>query len=475
MSIKHKIYTQNKQDKIELTSSLRTLAKKVIVTALDYQEIDFPTEISLTFVDNDEIHELNRQYRDKDSATDVLSFPLFENGEIEYDDESDEAVAIGDIVVSLERAAEQAHEFGHSLEREVGFLCVHSVLHLLGFDHEVSEEDEEYMNETCEEVLAELGLRRTMSDDAIAEALSVKPSIPEKDMKTAFISIVGRPNVGKSTLLNNIIGEKVAAVSKKPQTTRDKITGIHTVGCEQYVFVDTPGLHKPKNKLGEYMVNAAKTAIPDTDAVILVVESGEKITSADLDIIDNLKSYNLPAILVINKTDVCKKDQLLVTIDKYNKLYDFKSIIPASALTGDNVDIIMNELKAFLRNERWYFPEDMITDQTERGIAAEIIREKLLRLLDEEIPHGTAVLIEDYTEKKNIIEIRAEIYCEKEAHKKIIIGKNGATLKKAASFAREDIEKMTGKQVYLNIWVKVKENWRDSEVNLSRMGFKKEE
>lgn len=471
-TVKHKIYTQNKQDKIELTSSLRTLAKKVITEALSYQEIDFPVEISLTFVDNQQIRELNKTYREKDSATDVLSFPLFENGEIEYDDESTEPVAIGDIVVSLERAACQAEEYGHSLEREVGFLCVHSVLHLLGFDHELSTEDEEYMNETCEEVLAELGLRRAEGNGFVP---SEKPQVAEKDMKTAFISIVGRPNVGKSTLLNNIIGEKVAAVSKKPQTTRDRITGILTRGVEQYVFVDTPGLHKPKNKLGEYMVNATKSAIPDTDAVILMVESDERISSADRDIVNNIKSYNLPAILVINKTDVCKKDRLLVTIDEYSKMYDFKSIIPASALTGDNVDIIMKELQGFLKNERWYFPDDMITDQTERGIAAEIIREKLLRLLDEEIPHGTAVLIEDYNEKKNIIEIRAEIYCEKEAHKKIIIGKNGATLKKAASFAREDIEKMTGKQVYLNIWVKVKENWRDSEVSLSRMGFKKEE
>lgn len=466
--IKHKIYTQNNQDKIELTSSLRTLAKKVIVAALDYQEIDFPVEISLSFVDNEQIHALNKEYREKDSATDVLSFPMFENGEIEYDDETDEPCAIGDIVVSLEKAAEQADEFGHSLEREVGFLCVHSVLHLLGFDHEVSKEDEDYMNETCEEVLSELGLKRD------ATGTEKKNEIPVKDMKTAFISIVGRPNVGKSTLLNAIIGEKVAAVSKKPQTTRDKITGIHTVGCEQYVFVDTPGLHKPKNKLGEYMVNAAKTAIPDTDAVILVVESGERITPADRDIIENLKAYKLPAILVINKTDVCKKDKLLVTIDEYSKMFDFKSIIPASALTGDNVDIIMNELKDFLRNERWYFPEDMITDQTERGIAAEIIREKLLRLLDEEIPHGTAVTIEDYVEKTKLIEIRAEIYCEKEAHKKIIIGKNGATLKKAATYAREDIEALTGKQVYLNLWVKVKENWRDSELNMARLGFKKE-
>lgn len=468
--MKHTIYTQNKQNQFEVTPTLRALCKKVINAALDDQEIDFPVEISLTFVDNNEIQALNREYRSKDAPTDVLSFPMFENGEIEYDDETDEPCALGDIVISLERAAAQAEEYGHSLEREVGFLCVHSVLHLLGFDHETSQEDEEYMNDTCEDVLASLGLKRnTAPDVAPAE------SVPVSEMMTAFISIVGRPNVGKSTLLNAIVGEKVAAVSKKPQTTRDRITGIHTVGCEQYVFVDTPGLHKPKNKLGEYMVNAAKTAIPDTDAVVLVVESGEKITPADRDIIENLKSYHLPAILVINKTDIAKKDKLLVTIDQYSRLFDFKSIIPISALTGDGVDIVMSELKPFLRKERWYFPEDSVTDQTVRQIASEIIREKLLRLLDEEIPHGIAVTIEDYTEKPDIIEIRAEIYCEKEAHKKIIIGKNGETLKKAATYAREDMEAMVGKKIYLNLWVKVKENWRDSELNMARLGFKKED
>ena len=477
--IKHTIYTKNDQDKVELTPALRSLAKKVITAALDYQEIDFPVEVSLTFTDDENIHKLNLEYRGKDSATDVLSFPLFENGEIEYDDESGEPCAIGDIVISLERAVAQSDEYGHSLEREVGFLCVHSVLHLLGFDHEVSKEDEEYMNETCEEVLEELGLRRAQGSDTDADtnhsAAAAKESVPVKDMKTAFISIVGRPNVGKSTLLNAMIGEKVAAVSKKPQTTRDRITGIHTVGNEQYVFADTPGLHKPKNKLGEYMVNAAKTAIPDTDAVILVVESEGEVSKADKDIIDNLKSLRLPAILLINKVDIAKKDKLLVTIDKYSKLYDFKSIIPISALTGEGVDTVMQELKQFLHNERWFFPEDMVTDQTVRQIAAEVIREKLLRLLDEEIPHGIAVTIEDYKEKPSIIEIRAEIYCEKEAHKKIIIGKNGETLKKAATYAREDLEAMSDKKVYLNLWVKVKENWRDSELNMARLGFKKED
>lgn len=468
--MKHTIYSTNDQNKIELSTALRNTVKKAIVAALDYQEIDFPVEISLTFVDNEKIHELNKEYRGKDAPTDVLSFPMFENGEIEYDDESDEPCAIGDIVISLEKAKEQAEEYGHSLEREASFLAVHSVLHLLGFDHEVSEEDDEYMKESAEEILSSIGLRRDISD-----AVEGSSKVPVKEQKTMFISLIGRPNVGKSTLLNAIVGEKVAAVSKKPQTTRNRITGIHTVGCEQYVFVDTPGLHKPKNKLGEFMVNAAETAIPDTDAVVFMAEVNDSIHPQDREIIERIKKAKLPAILVLNKTDICNKGKLLDNMAKFNELYDFVSIIPASALKGENIDIIMNELKPFLRNEPWFYPEDMITDQTVRTISAEIIREKLLRLLDEEIPHGTAVTVEDYEETEKLIKIRAEIYCEKDAHKKIIIGKNGETLKKAATFAREDIEEMTSKKVFLDLWVKVKENWRDSELNMARLGFKKED
>lgn len=468
--MKHTIYSTNDQNKIELTTALRNTVKKAIVAALDYQEIDFPVEISLSFVDNEKIHELNKEYRGKDAPTDVLSFPMFENGEIEYDDESDEPCAIGDIVISLEKAVEQAEEYGHSLEREAAFLAVHSVLHLLGFDHEVSEEDDEYMKESAEEILSSIGLRRDISESVEGSA-----KVPVKEQKTMFISLIGRPNVGKSTLLNAIVGEKVAAVSKKPQTTRNRITGIHTVGCEQYVFVDTPGLHKPKNKLGEFMVNAAETAIPDTDAVVFMAEVNDSIHPQDKEIIARIKKAKLPAILVLNKTDICNKGKLLDNMAKFNELYDFVSIIPASALKGENIDIIMNELKPFLRNEPWFYPEDMITDQTVRTISAEIIREKLLRLLDEEIPHGTAVTVEDYEETDKLIKIRAEIYCEKDAHKKIIIGKNGETLKKAAIFAREDIEEMTSKKVFLDLWVKVKENWRDSELNMARLGFKKED
>ena len=469
--MKHTIYTRNDQNKTELTTALRNTVKKAIVATLDYQEIDFPVEISVTFTDNEKIHVLNKEYRQKDAPTDVLSFPMFENGEIEYDDESDEPCSLGDIVISLEKAVEQAKEYGHSLEREAAFLAVHSVLHLLGFDHEVSQEDDEYMKESAEEILSGIGLKRNIDIDA--SILGSK--VPTKEQKTVFISLIGRPNVGKSTLLNAIVGEKVAAISKKPQTTRNRIVGIHTVGCEQYVFADTPGLHKPKNKLGEYMVSAAESAIPDADVIVYVVEVSDSIHPQDKEIVERIKKSKLPAILVLNKTDVTKKDKLLVTMAKFSEMHDFISLIPSSALNNENVDIVLNEIKPFLKQEPWFYPEDMITDQTVRTLSSEIIREKLLRLLDEEIPHGTAVTVEDYEESEKLIKIRAEIYCEKEAHKKIIIGKNGTTLKKAATFAREDIEEMTGKKVFLDLWVKVKENWRDSELNMSRLGFKKQD
>ncbi len=470
--MKHTIYTKNDQDIIELSAALRAVVKKAINASLDYQEIDFPTEISVTFTDNKKIHALNLEYRQKDSPTDVLSFPMFESGEIEYDDEGNEPCVLGDIVISLEKAKEQSEEYGHSLERETAFLAVHSVLHLLGFDHETSDEDDIYMKESAEEILSSIGLKR----DAVDEfQQNNETKISVKDQKTMFVSIVGRPNVGKSTLLNVIVGEKVAAVSKKPQTTRTRITGILTKDEKQFVFVDTPGLHKPKNKLGEYMVSAATSAIPDTDAVIFVAEVMDRIPEQDKEIAERIKKAKLPCILVLNKTDITKKDKLLVSIAKYSQLCDFASIIPASAINGENINIVLDEISKFMRDEPWYFPDDVATDQPIRVIASEIIREKLLRLLDDEIPHGTAVTIEDYEDTEKLVKIRAEIYCEKAAHKKIIIGKGGETLKKAATYARQDIEALVGKKVFLDLWVKVKENWRDSELNIERLGFKKDE
>lgn len=478
--MKNKIYTKNEQKIIPITPALRAFLKRVINEALSHEEVDVDCEVSLTFTDNNSIQILNRDFRGKDTPTDVLSFPLLEDGEYDPDDiDEGTALPIGDIVISVERALSQSQEFGHSFEREMGFLTVHSILHLLGYDHEVSKDDEDYMNDTCEEVLGVFGLARegyvkktTEYDDGedVGEAEDLSEDSTPK--KTAFITIIGRPNVGKSTLMNTIIGEKVAIVSNKPQTTRNRITGIYTQGDTQYVFVDTPGMHRPKTKLGEFMMKSADESLSGTDVIIYMIESGQTPEKADIQIIEKIKRAKIPALLVVNKIDAGKRDKLLITIDKFSQLHDFSSVIPISALFNDGVDIVMDEIKPFLKEERWYFPEDVLTDMPEREICSEIIREKLLRVLDDEIPHGTAVVIEDFKENPKLIEIRAEICCEKAAHKKIVIGKNGDTLKRIASYAREDMESFFGQKVYLNLWVKVKENWRDSELHLNRLGFK---
>lgn len=289
--------------------------------------------------------------------------------------------------------------------------------------------------------------------------------------KTGFIAIVGRPNVGKSTLLNALLGEKVAIVSKKPQTTRNRITGILTRGETQYVFLDTPGMHHPKTKLGDYMVKSARAAIGDVDAAVLVVECGRTPDNIETGIAEKLKSAQIPALLAINKTDRSNPAEIAKTIEDYAGLYNFSSVIPISALKADGVDIVLKECEPFVAEGEWFFPEDEFTDQPERQIAAEIIREKLLRLLDDEIPHGTAVVIEEFEETPSIIRIRAEIYCEKDSHKGIIIGKNGEMLKTIGTYAREDLEKFFGIKVYLNLWVKVKENWRDDLATLGNFGY----
>jgi len=290
--------------------------------------------------------------------------------------------------------------------------------------------------------------------------------------RTAFIAIVGRPNVGKSTLLNALMGEKIAIVSKKPQTTRNRITGILTRGDDQYVFLDTPGMHKPKTKLGDFMVKNMRKTVGESDAVILVVDASYAPGQIEEGFIERIKKQELPAILVINKTDKADAEKIGETIKTYSALHDFKAIIPISAMKNDGTDIVLKEAEGFLEEGEWFFPETALTDQPERQIASEIIREKLLRTLDEEIPHGTAVIIDSFEEGKNILKINATVYCEKETHKGIIIGKKGEALKKIGSYAREDMETFFGIKVYLNIWVKVKENWRDSQQVISNFGFK---
>ena len=289
--------------------------------------------------------------------------------------------------------------------------------------------------------------------------------------RTAFIAIVGRPNVGKSTLLNSLMGEKIAIVSKKPQTTRNRITGILTKGEDQYVFLDTPGMHKPKTKLGDYMVKNVRKTVGESDAVILVVDASFAPGQIEEGFIEKIKKQELPSILVINKTDKTDAEKIGETIKAYSQLHDFDAIIPTSAAKDDGTDIVLKEAEKFLDESEWYFPETALTDQPERQIAAEIIREKLLRTLDEEIPHGTAVIIDSFEEGK-VLKINATVFCEKETHKGIIIGKKGDTLKKIGTYAREDMEAFFDTKVFLNIWVKVKENWRDSQQNITNFGFK---
>ena len=292
--------------------------------------------------------------------------------------------------------------------------------------------------------------------------------------RTSFIAIVGRPNVGKSTLLNAILGEKVAIVSKKPQTTRNRITGIHTVGDDQYVFLDTPGMHKPRTKLGDFMVKTANETLGGVDAAILVVEAREEVGDIEASLIARMKSDKLPAILVINKTDTVRPVNIAKTIAAYASAYDFDAVIPMTAKTGKGIDILLSECERYLNESEWFFPDDIVTDQPEKKIASEIIREKILRLLEDEIPHGTAVTIEEWTEKRDMVRIRAEIYCERQTHKGIIIGKHGATIKQIGSYAREDIERMLDTKVFLDLYVRVKENWRDSDFNINNFGFNEE-
>ena len=291
--------------------------------------------------------------------------------------------------------------------------------------------------------------------------------------KSAFIAIVGRPNVGKSSILNRLLGTKIAIVSSKPQTTRNRITGVLTEGEYQLVFFDTPGMHKPKNSLGKYMVRSVNESVGGVDCCMLVVEADKSPVQTELDFIDKFKALGMPAILVINKIDMIKdKEILMKQILEYSKLYDFEAIVPVSASDGNGTNELLEELKKPASEGGHFFEDDTLTDQPERVIASEIIREKILRLCNAEIPHGTAVVIEKMKTRENgILDIDATIFCEKESHKRILIGKNGAMLKKISTFARQDMEKFFDCKVFLQVWIKVKEDWRNRAQLLQNFGF----
>ena len=293
--------------------------------------------------------------------------------------------------------------------------------------------------------------------------------------KSGMISFVGLPNVGKSTLNNALIGEKIAIVTNKPQTTRNRICAVLNRGAYQFVFMDTPGLHRARTRLGDYMVKVVRESVADVDAVLLLVEPIPNIGAPEAELIARIRELNVPAVLVINKIDTVRKDELLAVMQVYGAQHDFAAILPISAKSGEGVEELLDVLEQFLPQGPRLFPEDMITDQPERQVCAEIVREKLLLCLDKEIPHGTAVEITKFSERDDeVIELDATIYCEKASHKGIIIGKGGSMLKRIGALARQDIERFMGTQVFLQTWVKVKENWRDNVNLIKNFGYRDE-
>ena len=291
--------------------------------------------------------------------------------------------------------------------------------------------------------------------------------------ETAVVTVCGRPNVGKSTLTNALVGEKIAIVSNKPQTTRNRIMGIVTKGDTQFILLDTPGFIKPRNRLGDYMVNVVKESVTDVDCVLFLIEPVPEIGPGEAALLDRIRESGVPAVLVINKIDTVEKESLLPVIAAWTKVFDFDSVVPVSAKNGDGLDILLAEMEKYASEGPHLFPDDSITDQPERQICAELIREKILRSVEKEVPHGTAVEISRFSERDNgILDIEATIYCEKPSHKGILIGKNGSMLRQIGAEAREEIEAFLGAKVFLQTWVKVKENWRDSEIQLRNFGYR---
>jgi len=297
----------------------------------------------------------------------------------------------------------------------------------------------------------------------------------KENFKSGFVTIIGRPNVGKSTLMNHLIGQKIAITSKKPQTTRNKIQTVYTCEDGQIIFLDTPGIHKAKNKLGEYMVNIAERSLNEVDVVLWLVEPSNFIGAGEKHIIEQLKKVKTPVILVINKIDMVKREEILAFIDTYRKEYDFAEIVPVSARTGDNTDELVKVILNYLPYGPQFYDEDTVTDQPERQIVAELIREKALHCLNEEIPHGIAVAIDQMKMNKKVCHIDATIICERDSHKGIIIGKQGSMLKKIGSTARYEIERLLDCKVNLKLWVKVQKNWRDSDYMMKNFGYREDD
>ena len=458
----------------------KPLLTRVIAAALEQEKVEIPCSVDVLLTTDQGIREINAEQRDVDAVTDVLSFPYLElvpgtppdgTGEDELDPETG-LCPLGDMVISVERARAQAEEFGHSVQREIAYLAVHSVLHLLGYDHLDEGPQKAQMRAREEAILESLGVTRDRWNGELDRPLEPAGPAEEPVRRCGMLTICGRPNVGKSTLINALVGEKIAIVSNKPQTTRNRICGVLTRGDSQFVFLDTPGLHKARSRLGDYMVDVVKKSVADVDGILLLVEPIPNVGGPERELIDQIRRLGAPAVLVINKIDTVEKPELLAVMEAYGKVHDFNAILPVSAKRRDGLEELLDVLTGFLPEGPQLFPRDAVTDQPERQICGEILREKLLYCLDKEIPHGTAVELTRFSERDSgIIDVNATIYCEKASHKGIIIGRQGSMLKKISTMARADMERFMGTQVYLETWVKVKENWRDNLNLIKNFGF----
>ncbi len=419
--------------------------------------------VNLSFVGESEIQELNKNTRGIDRVTDVLTYPYInlKVGEklrlsdyaLDIDPE-DKILTIGDIYICTERAKEQAKEYNHTLKREICFLFCHGMLHLLGYDH-MTKSDEKIMTEMQETIMSELNIGR---------------DIP---FKSGFVTIIGDTNVGKSTLINRLVGEKVAIVTPKSQTTRENIIGVYNDEHTQIVFVDTPGYHKHSYKIDDAMDKQIDNATVDTEIILMMISAKRPLVD-QFKAIETRVNSTAKKILLINKIDEVSFEKLYPELSKLSEIAKVDEILPISALKGKNCDVLLDMVKKYLPVydfEMRYYPVDEYTDKDLRHICAEIIREKSLMLLDDEIPHGIHVVITDYKESTNPIEIYADMYCERENHKAIILGKNGNMIKEISTQSRISIEKLIGSKVNLQIFVKVKPNWRNDEKAISDFGL----
>ncbi len=468
----------NRDEQLKLDQDLKETFRHALGVALEQEGVQEDAEISVSFVGAEEIRALNRDYRGNDSETDVLSFPVYEAQEVGALKDAGRLDVLGDIVINMNRVRAQAREYGHSETREMLYLAVHSLLHLLGYDHE-EEEDRRRMRSHEEAIMNRIGEPEPEAEGFGAEELLPGASPGESRSNPAsfhsgYVALIGRPNVGKSTLVNHLLGEKLSIVSNKPQTTRHRLQYIYTDQRMQAIFLDTPGVQIPKNELGEAMLRISRNALEGVDVCLFVTDVSSRIGPLDRRIIERLSQIRgIPMVMLLNKTDAVPPEWIEAEQRRYEELGIFEQILPISAKKQKNLDALLDIIYEALPEGPMYYSEEMITDRSERFIITELIREKCLMLMQDEIPHGIHVGIDQMTLRPDgsLYDIYATIYCEKPSHKGMIIGKGGSKLRQIGQQARRDIEALVDLHVNLKLWVKVDANWRKKKAQVKRLGF----